>query len=76
LNRRLRAAIGLLALVYFVPGCGSNAADPAAAGKPVEAGPNSRIKFKDEYKDMIGKNGQLKWKPSQSKKRPPGVPKS
>ncbi len=31
--------------------------EPAAAGKPVEAGPNSRIKFKDEYKDMIGKDG-------------------
>jgi hypothetical protein len=76
LNRCLRAAIGIVALVCLVPGCGSNTADPVAAGKPVEAGPNSRIKFKEEYKDMIGKDGQLRWKPSESKKRPPGVPKS
>jgi hypothetical protein len=73
-NHRLRAAIGLLVLASFAAGCGSNAVDPDAAGKPVVAGPNNRIKFKEEYKDMIGKDGQLKWKPSQSKKRPPGVP--
>jgi hypothetical protein len=73
-NHRLRAVIGLLVLASVAPGCGSNAVDPEAAGKPVVAGPNNRIQFKEEYKDMIGKDGQLKWKPSQSKKRPSGVP--
>ena len=34
---------------------------------------NSRIKFKDEYKQMLGKDGKMLFKPSESKKKPAGV---
>ena len=38
--------------------------------------PEQHLKYKEEYKKMLGKDGQLLWKPSESKKRPPGIPKS
>jgi hypothetical protein len=71
--RTIRAAIGLVALIGLGSGCGSNTPAPAP-GQPVLAGGNSRIKFKDEYKNMLNNDGKMLWKPSESKKRPPGVP--
>jgi len=75
LNRGLCAAIALVALVCLVSGCGSSANAPPTTGAAVEAGPNSRIKFKEDYKKMLGKDGQLLWKPSQSRRLPPGITK-
>jgi hypothetical protein len=77
LNRSLRATAGLAALVCILPGCSSSSetggtTDPE---KQVQAGPNSRIKFKEEYKKMIGKDGKLLQKPSDYTKRPPGIPR-
>ena len=64
------AALGLLAVVGFGSGCGSNTAAPNTQGQPVVAGGNSRIKFKDEYKKMISKDGKMLFKPSE-KRQPP-----
>ena len=69
-----RSAIGAFVLVFIGSGCGSGSGTTPTEGK-VDAGPNSRIKFKDEYKKMIGKDGQLLFKPGTSGKRPPGIPK-
>jgi hypothetical protein len=76
LNRCLRTALGLFALLSIGAGCGSNSGEKAEPGKPIPAGPDTRIKFKDEYKQMLGKDGKMLWKPSESKKRPQGIPKS
>jgi hypothetical protein len=73
-SRNIRAAIGLFAVGWFGAGCGSNTAPPAIEGKPAVAGGNSRIPFKEEYKKMIGNDGKMLFKPSESKKRPKGVP--
>jgi hypothetical protein len=75
LNRSLCAAIGIAGSLILGAGCGSDTPTPTVAG-PAVAGPNKRIKYKDEYKKMLGKDGQLLWKPSQSSKLPPDVPKS
>jgi hypothetical protein len=65
--------LALLALVDS--GCGGSSADnPATKGNTVQAAADRRIKFKDEYKKMLGKDGKMLWNPSQSKKRPAGVP--
>jgi hypothetical protein len=72
-NRTFRALAGLVALVAIGPGCGPNSAPPTEPGQPVQAGANTRIPFKEEYKQMIGKDGKMLWKPSQSTKRPPGI---
>jgi hypothetical protein len=70
----VRTVIGLFAVVWFGSGCGSNAPPPTADGKLPVAGANSRIKYKDEYKQMLGKDGKMIYKPSESKKRPQGSP--
>jgi hypothetical protein len=72
-NHTVRVAIGLVAVAGLGSGCGSNAPAPAP-GQPVVAGANSRIQFKEDYKKMIGKDGKMLWKPSESKRRPAGVP--
>jgi hypothetical protein len=72
-NRIACAAIGLFAIVSTGSGCGSNTAAPTP-GKAEAAGGNARIKFKDEYKQMLGKDGKMLFKPAESKKRPEGVP--
>jgi hypothetical protein len=74
LNRRLIAAIGSVGLACLGPGCGSTPIPEPAPGKNVQAGANTRIKFKEEYKKMIGKDGKLLFKPSESNKRPPDMP--
>ena len=73
-NRTARSMIGLAAISWFGTGCDSSSSPPAPKpGQPVVAGPNSRIKFKDEYKKMIGKDCKTLWKPSESKKKLDGI---
>jgi hypothetical protein len=76
MNRFSLAAIGLAISVVLVSGCGQTAAQPEKVGSSAEAGPNARLKYKEEYKQMLDKNGQLRWKPSESTRRPEGIPKS
>ena len=76
MNRLRLAAMGVAASLLVAPGCGSDTGAPTKATGSADAGPNARLKFKDEYKKMLGKDGQLKWKPSESAKRPDGVPKT
>jgi hypothetical protein len=63
------AAVVLFAVASVGPGCGKTEA-PTTPGQPVVAGGNSRIKYKEEYKDMI-KDGKMLFKPS-DRKLPPG----
>jgi hypothetical protein len=72
-NRLIRATIGLFVAVCIGAGCGSNTAPPPTDSKPAVAGGNSRIKYKPEYEKMLGKDGKMLFKPSESKKRPDGV---
>ena len=67
------AALALLALVGLESGCGKTEA-PITPGETVVAGGNSRIKFKDEYKKMLGKDGKMLFKPSERKLPPGRVP--
>ncbi len=77
LNRCLCVALGLFALVLFGSGCGgSQEGAPPDPAKSAQAGPNTRIKFKDEYKQVLGKDGKLLLKPSETKKLPSRFPKS
>ena len=76
MNRLRQALIGMAALLPLASGCGSNTPAPTEITSSADAGPNRRLKFKEEYKQMIGKDGQLLWKPSSTTKRPPGIPKS
>jgi hypothetical protein len=73
-NRKTRAVIGLVAIVGLGSGCGASGPAPPPPGQPVIAGGNSRVKFKDEYKKMIGPDGKMLFKPSETNKRPAGVP--
>jgi hypothetical protein len=66
-----RSTLIALATIGFSGGCGPTTmpAPPAPAdGSLGEAGPNRRLGFKPEYKQMIGKNGELlKKRPAASK---------
>jgi hypothetical protein len=75
-NRHSLAVICLAASVILGSGCGQSAAQPEKVGSSAEAGPNSRLKYKDEYKKMLDNKGQLRWKPTESSRRPEGIPKS
>jgi hypothetical protein len=60
--------VGVAMLISFVPGCGSDAApELPGPGRLGEAGPNRRLKLKDEYKQAIGKDGRLILKPGMKK---------
>ena len=76
MNRLTKAAVGVAASLLLGSGCGSDTPPPTKINSSADAGPNARLKFKEEYKQMIGKDGQLLWKPSSTTKRPPGIPKS
>ena len=59
---------GVAMLISLVPGCGSDAApESPGPGRLGEAGPNRRLKLKDEYKQAIGKDGRLILKPGMKK---------
>lgn len=66
-----RSMLIAAACIGFQAGCGSgtSTAPPSSPDDIGEAGPNRLLRFKPEYKQMIGKNGEL------LKKRPPSVPK-
>jgi hypothetical protein len=68
----MRSALIVVACIGFGAGCGSGTPAASTSNSPDdigEAGPNKRLGFKPEYKQMIGKNGEL------LKKRPPNIPK-
>ncbi len=70
LNRCLRAAIGLVVLMGLGSGCGSEPEVPASSKADLsKVGGNQRLKFKEEYKQMIGKDGKFLMKPGM--KTPP-----
>jgi hypothetical protein len=69
LNRCLRAAMGLVVLMGLGSGCGSEPEAPASKVELSKVGGNQRLKFKDEYKNMIGKDGKFLMKPGM--KTPP-----
>jgi hypothetical protein len=71
LNRCLRAAIGLVVLMGLGSGCGSGSEAPAPKADLSKVGGNSRLQFKEEYKQMIGKDGKVLMKPGM--KNPPGT---
>jgi hypothetical protein len=74
---RFHQALLICFLLITTAGCGSNSTTPpAGVGDINTAGGNSRLKYKEEYKQMLGKDGKLLWKPSTTTKRPPGIPKS
>jgi hypothetical protein len=63
LNRCLRAAIGLVVLMGLGSGCGREPDVPASKVDLSKVGGNQRLPFKDEYKQMIGKDGKFLMKP-------------
>jgi hypothetical protein len=71
LYRCLRAAIGLVVLMGLGSGCGSGSEAPASKVDLSKVGGNSRLQFKEEYKQMIGKDGKVLMKPGM--KNPPGT---
>jgi len=74
LTLSFRSAIVLASLLFLESGCGGSSTESEATkNNTVQAAADRRIKFKDEYKDMVGKDGKMKWNPSQSSKRPPGI---
>ena len=74
MTRSSRPVIVLAALVFLQCGCGGSTSESELTkNNTVQAAADRRIKFKDEYKDMIGKDGKMKFNPSQSKKRPSGI---
>jgi hypothetical protein len=74
LTRLFRPAIVLSSLVFIECGCGGSTTESEVTkNNTVQAAANGRIKFKDEYKQMLDKDGKMKWNPSTSRKRPPGI---
>jgi hypothetical protein len=73
LTRSNHPAIVLAVLISLECGCGSSSSSNAEATKnnTVPAAADRRIKFKPEYKDMIGSDGKMKFIPSQSTKKRP-----
>jgi hypothetical protein len=68
----VRATLIALACAGLGAGCGSGtpaASSSTSPGDLGEAGPNNRLRFKPEFKQMVGKKGEL------LKKRPPNIPK-
>jgi hypothetical protein len=76
-NSFSRFAIVLGTAVVLGVGCSPGPTPAQGTGNSsADAGPNSRLKYKEEYKKMLNKDGQLRWKPSESARRPEGIPKS
>jgi hypothetical protein len=73
LKRFLYALMGITILMCFGPGCGSDSPSDAAAQG---AGPNRRLKLKEEYKQAIDKNGRMIMKPGMKKRVTSAGPKS
>jgi hypothetical protein len=69
LDRCLRAAIGLVVLMGLGSGCGREPDVPASNVDLSKVGGNARLQFKEEYKQMIGKDGRVLMKPGM--KSPP-----
>ena len=69
MDRCLRAAIGLAVLMGLGSGCGSQPEVPASKVDLSKVGGNQRLQFKEEYKQMIGKDGKFLMKPGM--KTPP-----
>jgi hypothetical protein len=65
-------AIVLAVLTSLHCGCaGSSPNSEATKNDTVQAAADRRIKFKPEYKDMLGNDGKMKFNPSQSQKKRP-----
>ncbi len=69
MNRCLRAAIGLVVLMGLGSGCGRESEVPASKVDLSKVGGNQRLQFKEEYKQMLGKDGKFLMKPGM--KTPP-----
>ena len=63
------AAFGLVVLMSLGFGCGREPEVPAAKVDLSKVGGNQRLQFKEEYKQMIGKDGRFLMKPGM--KAPP-----
>lgn len=63
LDRCLRAAIGLVVLMGLGSGCSQEPEVPATKVDVSKVGGNQRLKFKEEYKQMLGKDGKFLMKP-------------
>jgi hypothetical protein len=77
LKRYVSTLVGLTLLCTIGPGCGSqSSSETTAPGQLGEAGPNQRLRLKEEYKQAIGKDGKMILKPGM--KPPAGLsgPKS
>ncbi len=77
LNPRIRAASSWVVVVGLglgLAGCGPKVT-PAPPTNLSDAGPNHRLKFKPEYKKMIGPGGKMLWKPGQPVPKGVRVPK-
>ena len=58
MTRSFRLAVILLSLVFLECGCGSSVTESELTkNNTVQAAADRRIKFKDEYKEMLGKDG-------------------
>jgi hypothetical protein len=69
LKRCLRAAIGLVVLIGLGSGCGSEPEVPASKVDLNKVGGNQRLQEpKQDYKQLIGKDGKFQAKPG---KNPP-----
>lgn len=64
-----RSPILLAACSILASGCGPEPAPPTVTGAAA-AGPNRRYQMKEEYKQVLGKDGQLLWKPGMPMPRP------
>ena len=74
MTRSFRLVVILFSLVFLECGCGGSSNESAVTkNNTVQAAADRHIKFKDEYKEMLGKDGKMKWNPSQTKKRPAGI---
>ena len=70
MSRMRRSWVLLAGCAAIAAGCGSKPSVPAST-EPALAGPNRRYQMKDEYKQVLGKDGQMLWK--QGMKLPPGA---
>ncbi len=68
MQRLLLLMVVIAVVVCLEPGCGSEPTSDAAADV---AGPNRRLKLKDEYKKAVDKDGHMIMKPG-----PPKITKS